>query len=131
MPTESFRVEQGLLPDARHDDVMSKIRTSKRKRAAYNNAIVSDLKSRLTKLEGLQSVCRALGLNVPASVSKCKQVLEGIHINIYDFVDGNYLLHASVRALARYSQANNKVFPLTFARQNPELKVLLRHLNLH
>ena len=71
-----------------------------------------------------------VGLGQPSqeSITKAKDVLSKILINIFDLIEKRYhMVQPSVRALAVYTRKNQLVFPLEYAKKSLE-KVFLRGL---
>ena len=63
-----------------------KERQRKRKDVRRVNAHFSNR----SKLDVYQEVCKRLVGEIPPSVTKCEATLNGIHINIFDYVDEKY-----------------------------------------
>ncbi|KAJ7609437.1 hypothetical protein FB45DRAFT_1066847 [Roridomyces roridus] len=85
------------------------------------------------RLAGWQAMCALVGVNendVPASITRCKQLLRRHWVNIYDLLDAQRSgtiakTHPSCGALQHYTISKHKIFPLKSAKGNRFLKVLL------
>src|SRR3989338_2795247 len=86
-------------------------------------------KDKLGKLEVLNAVLEKIGIEPQTSLSKCYAIFEReVFINIYDFAEGNILLHKDLMTLMAYSRASDKIYPLKRAKANPSFRCLLKHL---
>ena len=66
------------------------------------------------------------------SLTKAKEALRGVHINIFDLTADppRYKVHKSVRKLAQYCYEQKLIFPLALAKEL-QLRVFLRPLKKH
>ena len=60
------------------------------------------------------------------SLSECRTLLGHLHVNIYDYVSGDFQRFPNAYALAKYTIKNKLIFPLEEAKLNDAWKILLR-----
>ncbi|KAG8725502.1 hypothetical protein FRC12_001369 [Ceratobasidium sp. 428] len=83
-------------------------------------------------LASWQNLCRALGVDdVPDTLSACKKIVKGTHVNLVDLVDMPNTKQPAqhfedVAALRKYSKKNKKIFPRDEAKAGGILRHLLR-----
>ncbi|KAL8715982.1 MAG: hypothetical protein Q9220_000649 [cf. Caloplaca sp. 1 TL-2023] len=86
------------------------------------------------KLAGWQMLCQELGLRGDMrSVTQCKKALKKIHVNILDMIDARragaqVARFPSQRALAQYTSDHRRYFPLSDAKGENLIKILLRQV---
>ncbi|THH29410.1 hypothetical protein EUX98_g4783 [Antrodiella citrinella] len=84
-----------------------------------------------------REICAVLQIYpVPESMTKRKKAVKRLHVNIYDYIEAKRLgepvkKFKSVGALAGYSYAEEKIFPLAHAKAGGLLKYLLKELSAH
>ncbi|KAK3355676.1 hypothetical protein B0H65DRAFT_55116 [Neurospora tetraspora] len=87
-------------------------------------------------LENWQRLCRDIGIKKePPSITKCREVLKSVHVNIYDLLDAVRQGTTPQRfgnpgQLKEYSVANRKIYPRHMAEKDKvgPVRVLLRGL---
>ncbi|KAF8456602.1 hypothetical protein BGX38DRAFT_1079195, partial [Terfezia claveryi] len=122
-------------------------RRFRKARMAFARAAGEELLSRLERNRTMFSgdslpwrrLCRILDLRMgnglrPQSKTQCKKVLNRTFINIYDFVDHlndqmELEIFQSLKALANYSYAEDKVYPKAAAKGNELLNFLLHQIS--
>ncbi|KAG8723759.1 hypothetical protein FRC09_001845 [Ceratobasidium sp. 395] len=83
-------------------------------------------------LASWQNLCRALGIeDIPDSLSACKKIVKGTHVNLVDLVDMPNTQRPArhfetTAALRKYSKKKKKIFPRDEAKAGGILKYLLR-----
>ena len=83
----------------------------------------------LDSLETMNNWLKRLGYENAASKSAARRELQQIHINIYDLVNNRLEpVFETVPQLRKYSQKQDKIFPLEEAKESAQLlKLFLRH----
>merc|ERR1719197_435234 len=82
-----------------------------------------------SKLEIYQEVCKNLLGEVPDSVSKCEELLKGVYINIFDYVEGNYdKTFENLSELRKYCRKGNPGFFPKERAKSENLRCLLKKL---
>ncbi|KAF2400464.1 hypothetical protein EJ06DRAFT_556766 [Trichodelitschia bisporula] len=87
------------------------------------------------KLAGLQELCLDVGIDpAPNSITKCRQALKGVNVNIYDLVQfklfgGHLLQFDSKKLLAANAKKKGKIFPKELAKENGILSALLINMS--
>ncbi|TVY17520.1 hypothetical protein LARI1_G004668 [Lachnellula arida] len=85
-------------------------------------------------LENWQRLCHDVGVEDDlTSITKCREALKGIWVNIYDLLDavkeGAQPHHfPSRRALARYTIDEDKIYPKKKAKKGGAVRALLAHI---
>ncbi|KAI0033373.1 hypothetical protein K488DRAFT_28761, partial [Vararia minispora EC-137] len=116
----------------------SKRNTQKRRKAhqLFKDALVHQFNqtygTEVNSLRSWQALCEALGLDeIPDTLKDCQEVVEGVYVNIVDFVDAREGgAHAQVKIfdtevrLSEYTIKTGKYFP----KENAYAGGLLRHL---
>lgn len=110
----------------------------KNKNKGKNNPIVGEFARYFgdNTLGNWQRLVRDVGINQnPPSITKCREVLRTVHVNIYDLLEavrhGTTPQHfGNPRLLARYSVENGKIYPRHMAEKDKvgPVRVLLRGL---
>ncbi|KAJ9649047.1 hypothetical protein H2199_000960 [Coniosporium tulheliwenetii] len=88
---------------------------------------------RAAKLAELQALCVELRIPAPQSITKCKEELKNVYVNISDLVDSRRTgqpveIFTSLEALQHSTLQEGKVFPKEQAIEDNSLKVLLRKM---
>ncbi|KAJ5511429.1 hypothetical protein N7453_003532 [Penicillium expansum] len=89
---------------------------------------------RVANLATWQELCAKVGMkNSFTSINQCKKALVRVHVNLVDLLDcwnsdNLPTRFKSKKALAIYTEANNKFFGRHIAKQDKVLRVLLRKL---
>ncbi|KAL0474909.1 hypothetical protein QR685DRAFT_511164 [Neurospora intermedia] len=110
----------------------------KKKNRNKNNPIVGEFARYFgdNTLENWQRLCRDIGIHKELpSITKCREVLRSVHVNIYDLLDAvregtTPQRFGNPRQLAQYSVANKKIYPRHMAEKDKvgPVRVLLRGL---
>ncbi|TVY86631.1 hypothetical protein LAWI1_G006506, partial [Lachnellula willkommii] len=85
-------------------------------------------------LENWQRLCHDVGVEDDlSSITKCREALKGIWINIYDFLDAvkkdeQPRRFPSQRALARYTIRTWRIYPKKKAKEGGPVRALLAHI---
>ncbi|KAI0253600.1 hypothetical protein BJV78DRAFT_1193282 [Lactifluus subvellereus] len=77
------------------------------------------------------ALCHVLGIDpIPEGISACRKAVRSKHINLVDLVyhADKVEVFPSVKALAKYSKKQNKIFPRASAKAGGILRYLLRHI---
>ncbi|KAF7310270.1 hypothetical protein MIND_00400900 [Mycena indigotica] len=110
---------------------------AKRAAAAFKTAMTmtfTDLYGAENSLENWQRLCEEVRAEpLPGTIGECQQAMRDAHVNLVDLTDKAYTGRPVVRfpseqALASYTFATKKFFPLERARESPLLRLLLRHI---
>ncbi|KAF4621471.1 hypothetical protein D9613_001220 [Agrocybe pediades] len=82
------------------------------------------------RLEGWKDLCHKLGVKeVPDTLSECRKIVTGTHVNLIDLIDnGEASTFSTVAALSKYTKRTKKYFPRNNANAGNLLKYLLRHI---
>ncbi|KAH9980912.1 hypothetical protein BGW80DRAFT_1453864 [Lactifluus volemus] len=82
-------------------------------------------------LENWHALCHVIGIDpIPEGISACRKAVKSKHINLVDLVYhvDQVEMFPSVKALAKYSKKNGKIFPRESAKAGGILRYLLRHI---
>ncbi|KAI0033374.1 hypothetical protein K488DRAFT_47884, partial [Vararia minispora EC-137] len=98
----------------------------------FNESFGTDVDS----LVSWQVLCEALGLkNIPATIRECRNIIDGVHVNLVDFVDGREggtgrrpRIFDTETELSKYTRKTGKYFPRDEAYAGGLLRYLLRHI---
>ncbi|KAL0638245.1 hypothetical protein Q9L58_002701 [Maublancomyces gigas] len=111
-------------------------RTVSRKRCEFRTAMVEEFNLRYgiddRSLASWQNLCRVFGIQVvPESISKCKQSIRSIHVNLVDMIElknngGPVRVFRHLNSLRQYTKETGKWFPKGEAKAGGILKHLLR-----
>ncbi|TVY48025.1 hypothetical protein LOCC1_G001074 [Lachnellula occidentalis] len=89
----------------------------------------------VSKLENWQRFCQDIGLDVEelTTLTKCKNELSGVWINIYDFIDSQRegkipRRFPTQRQLSVYTRNSKKVYPKKKAKEGGPVRALLAHI---
>ncbi|PVI04567.1 hypothetical protein DM02DRAFT_624851 [Periconia macrospinosa] len=79
------------------------------------------------KLEVWQQICIDVGLEAPATITKCKKALKGVLVNIHDFLEDSRPVprFRSYNAFCAYTKAG-RTYPLHKAKQDGFIKIFLK-----
>ncbi|KIY63228.1 hypothetical protein CYLTODRAFT_426273 [Cylindrobasidium torrendii FP15055 ss-10] len=103
-------------------------------KAQFTSAYGADMND-ITSWHNLLDVLRVE--EKPDNLARCRQLVRGIYVNIYDLVDysmdilsheDGLLLHATERELSEYTNARSKYYPEQEALDNGLLRFLLRRI---
>lgn len=99
----------------------------------FNRAVLIHANADLNRLETAQEIVERYDLvpdgePLPNSVTKCKQLIKTLFVNIYDFVDGNATKFDTLRELRSYSKKNKMIYPKQDAKESEACRMLLRKL---
>ncbi|MCJ1281705.1 hypothetical protein MMC26_001027 [Xylographa opegraphella] len=84
------------------------------------------------KLDAWQRLCKEVGIRKPpASITQCKKVLHGVHINLVDLVSSrregtNVRRFSNAEELRAYTLSEDKIFPKKKAKTDGLIKIFLR-----
>ena len=89
----------------------------RKEKLLFLDNMVQTLNDRLSKLEHFQALCETIfpDRDLPLSLTKCRELLKSVYINIWDLIDDKHQCFNSYDAFRRYTL--KRTFPRDHAKK--------------